>query len=776
MTTTSSKESGLRIGFKRHLRAHVVAGEAVYLLSERNATSVAGAHVEALAPLLDGTRDLAELCRDIPEGLTLAEVGSIVTRLVDAGLVTLREPVDDGHPGTDPPSLAYWEAAGLEPSAVVRTLRHTTVSTIFLPVDDRAGDGVDGDAATAALRSAGLTTVPGTPDHLVDGTALSVVLCEDYLDPRLPRIDAVHRAAGRPWLLAKPGGTQVWIGPVFGQEDQACWHCLAHRLRGHRQAETHLRALLDQHVSLTPPAVSLPPLGAAALNLVALEAVKWVAGLRNESQRAVWTLDSLDLCGRRHELRPRPQCPSCGDPELMSRQARRPVSIGHVAKVSRSGGGHRAMPPEEVLAKYEHLISPVTGVLKEITKDSRGPSFFNSFRAGPNLALNVRRHFEHMRSARAENGGKGITPLHGKVSALCEAIERHSGYFHGDEERVVASYNQLRDDAVHPADCLLFHERQYANRAEWNARHSSFQYVCDPFDEDAVTSWTPVWSLTEQRHRLLPTGMLYFDVPAELGGGGSLSADSNGNAAGSSVEDALLQGLLEVVERDAVALWWYNQTRAPGVDLDSFGVRWIDELRTVYAALNRDVWVLDVSSDVGIPTMAALSRRTDGPREDVMFGFGAHLDPEVALIRALTEMNQLMPAVVAAGDGGDYDWSDPDAVHWWRTATWDGMPYLRPDPAVRPRTPADYRHVPTTDLHEDITEVKGRLEGLGLDVMVLDQTRPDVGLPVVKAIVPGMRGFWARFAPGRLFDVPVRLGRLATPTPYEQLNPIPLFV
>jgi ribosomal protein S12 methylthiotransferase accessory factor len=772
--TTSSREDGLRIGFKRHLRAHVVQGEAVYLLSERDATSVAGAHVEALAPLLDGTRDLAELCRDIPEGLTLAEAGTVVTRLVDAGLVALREPAD----GVDPPSLAYWEAAGLDPAGVVRTLRATTVSTIFLSADDGAGDGIDAAAATAALHGAGLATVPGSADHLADDAALSVVLCEDYLDPALPGIDAMHRAAGRPWLLAKPGGTQVWIGPVFARPDDepvACWHCLAHRLRGHRQAETRLRAM-DLPTPLIPPAVSLPPLGLAALNLVALEAAKWVAGLRTETQSAVWTLDSLDLCGRRHELRPRPQCPSCGDPGLMGEQARRPFRIGHREKTSRSGGGHRSSPPEEVLATYEHLISPVTGVLKEITKDHRGPSFFNSFRAGPNLALNVRRHFDHLRSARAENGGKGITPLHGKVSALCEAIERHSGYFHGDEERVVASYAQLGDDAVHPRECLLFDERQYANRAEWNSTHSSFQYVCAPFDEHAVTSWTPVWSLTRQRHRLLPTGMLYFDVPAEFGGGGSLSADSNGNAAGSSVEDALLQGLFEVVERDAVALWWYNQTRAPGVDLDSFGVRWIDELRAVYAALHRDVWVLDVSSDVGIPTMAALSRRTDGPREDVMFGFGAHHDPQVALIRALTEMNQLMPAVVAAGDGGDYDWSDPDAVHWWRTATWDGMPYLRPDPAVRPRTPADYPHVPTTDLHQDITDVQGRLERLGLDVMVLDQTRPDVGLPVVKAIVPGMRGFWARFAPGRMFDVPVRLGRLDAPTPYEQLNPIPLFV
>jgi len=63
-----------------------------------------------------------------------------------------------------------------------------------------------------------------------------------------------------------------------------------------------------------------------------------------------------------------------------------------------------------------------------------------------------------------------------------------------------------------------------------------------------------------------------------------------------------------------------------------------------------------------------------------------------------------------------------------------------------------------------------------MEVLVLDQTRPDVGLPVVKVIVPGMRHFWARLGPGRLYDVPVQLGRLCRPTPYEELNPIPMFL
>jgi ribosomal protein S12 methylthiotransferase accessory factor len=175
--------------------------------------------------------------------------------------------------------------------------------------------------------------------------------------------------------------------------------------------------------------------------------------------------------------------------------------------------------------------------------------------------------------------------------------------------------------------------------------------------------------------------------------------------------------------------------------------------------------------------MVAVSRMSHGPTEAIMFGFGAHLDPQVALRRALTEMNQLVPAVLEA----DLDQAfamddDPDAAQWLRHATVANQPYLLPDPAVAPRRPADYDYQPHPDLAEDVQAIRARLEGLGLELLVLDQTRPDIGLPVVKVIVPGMRHFWARFAPGRLYDVPVSLGRLAEPTAYDQLNPVPLFV
>jgi oxazoline/thiazoline synthase len=752
------------VGFKRHLRAETSAGQGAYLFSERGVTVLEGPQVEALAALLDGSRNLTALLEDMPNGMSSEQVTAVIAKLAKAGLLTTL-PAST----VDERTLAYWDASGIDASTAVVSTAKQTVRLIAV------GD-VDRIPARTALRAAGLTVTADYPsdDPGPRHADLSVVLCDDYLNPRLAEIDAAHRVAARPWLLAKPLGATVWIGPMFEPDAPGCWHCLSARLWENRNAEACAQNALGRRGPARSPAPSIPSLAATAVHLIALEATKWLAGYRHQGQRDIWTLDSLDLRGQHHDLPARPQCAGCGDPNLMGEQASRPVVLTSRPKASCQGGGHRSSSPGQTLARYRHLISPVTGIVKEIRRDERGPAFFNSFRAGPNLSRVGR--MDALREAlRNENGGKGTTELHAKVSALCEAIERYSGTFQGDEARISGSLRSLGEDAIHPNTCQLYHQRQYRTRAQWNAGHAPFQFVCEEFDEHATLDWTPVWSLSERRHRLLPTGLLYYGAPA-TGRKHLVCADSNGNAAGCSLEDATLQGLFELVERDAVALWWYNRTRAPGVDLDAFADPWIDELRHVYAGLRREVWVLDVTSDLGVPTMVAISRRTDRRCEDIMFGFGAHLDPRVALGRALTELNQLMPAMVDADPDVGYRCDDVDAVRWWRHATVANQPYLAPDPGAPARRPRDYDYQPCPDLLTDIHTVTRRVEARGMEVLLLDQTRPDVGLPVVKVIVPGLRPFWARLGPGRLYDVPVELGRLAEPTPYDELNPIPMFL
>ncbi|WP_092528550.1 TOMM precursor leader peptide-binding protein [Amycolatopsis arida] len=744
------------VGFKRHLRTEVSLDQGAFLFSERGVTALRGAQIGALVALLDGTRDLATVLGARPGGMGADQVRHVLTRLARAGLLAFRPP---NAQGSAEPALAYWDACGIDPDVRDTTKRVNLVT---------AGAPGDTAAVSAALEAAGLQLSAGDSD-------VSLVLCDDYLHPDLAEIDAAHRATGRPWLLAKPIGAQVWIGPIFQPGESACWHCLAHRLWRHRHAEACVQSMLGRRGPAPRAAVSVPPLAAAAANLVALELVKWLGGHRHPGQRSVWTFDSLDLGGRFHELRARPQCSECGDVSLMARQARRPVRVPPTPKVTGAGGGHRSLRPEQVLERYRHLMSPVTGVIKEITRDPRGPASFHSFRSGPNLGARVGDLDSVYRGLRDESGGKGVTALDAEVGALCEAVERHSGRFHGDEERVRGSLRSLGERAIHPNECLLFDERQFRGRAEWNATHGPFQHVLEVFDETAETDWTPVWSLTHERHRLLPTAMLYYGAPGGSNAG-ALSADSNGNAAGSSLADAVLQGLLELVERDAVALWWYNRTSQPEVDLDAFADPWHVEMRELYFELGRELWVLDLTADLGVPVMAAVSRRRSTRREHILFGFGAHLDPRLALRRALTELNQLMPATLAADSSDEIPTTDRDARHWWEHATVANQPYLRPTTGEAARGPDAFDYRPRTDLAADVDALVAALGERGLETFVLDQTRPDIALPVVKTIVPGLRHFWARFGPGRLFEVPVQLGRISRPTPYEELNPMPMFL
>ncbi|MGW0581578.1 TOMM precursor leader peptide-binding protein [Streptomyces sp. NPDC002920] len=763
MTTEEPTAADPLVGFGSHLRVDVLPGQAVYLSSSRDVLAVRGTGAETLAPLLDGTRTVAEVVTEARPALGPAQTRRSLEHLDRAGLLSASVP---GAPRPSPAEHAYWDLAGVSGTTVGHGLSSCG------PVAVTVCGNADAEEIRAQCRAAGLTVAAAEPEAV-----LGLVVCDDYLDPALSDVQARQRSAGRPWLLASLDGPDLWTGPFFGIDGGPCHSCLAHRLQAHRRGELPIRNALGLTGPVAVPRASVAASRGAGMQLALLEAHKWLAGLRHPGQRAVHVLDTLTLESRHHPVRRRPQCPDCGDPGLVATQNGRPVRVESRPKTTTGGTGHRTASAERMLTEYGHLVGPVTGIVPELRRDDRAPEFLNCYLAGQNLAVPAENLASLTSNLRALSGGKGVTDAQARMSALGEAVERHCGTRQGDEAVVLDSFRALGDRAVHPNDCQLIHTRQFRDRVRWNARASHFHHVPTPFDEDAETAWTPVWSLVDGCHKLLPTGLLYFSGGTGPGDADRLRADSNGCAAGSSLEDAVLQGFLELVERDAVAVWWYNRLRRPAVDLDAFDDPWIARLRTGLSALRRDVWALDLTSDLGIPCMAALSRRTDGPREDIVFGFGAHYDPRVALRRALGEMGQLLPAVLGAReDGTGYAVDDPAAVAWWSGATTAGQPYLWPDPGHAPMSPSRYGYTPRRDLAHDIDAMVELMRGAGHDLLVLDQTRPDIGLPVVRVLAPGLRHFWARFAPGRLFDVPVRLGLQEHPTPYENLNPIPMFV
>ena len=340
---------GALVGFKRHLRVETVPAEAVYLISEGGVTVLSGPHAERLAVLLDGTRSRAQLTRELSADLAAAEVGTMLERMSAAGLLDFRPPLAHGATAPDAAAAAFWALSGLPAEESAAALRAAPVEIVAL-------GGAD-VAAAAACAEAGLaSSAPGAP--CTGRAVVSLVLCEDYLDPRLRAVNAEHLASGRPWLLARPAAAQAWIGPMFRPGAGPCWACLATRLEGNRD-ETHLlRRVLRGRAFPAAPQASLPASRTAALQLAVLEITKYLAGARYDGQQAIHILDMLSLRGRHHAVYRRPQCPSCGNPGLVAARAgpgrrRRPGrrSPAHHAgrprgkPECRTGRGRRAAPP-----------------------------------------------------------------------------------------------------------------------------------------------------------------------------------------------------------------------------------------------------------------------------------------------------------------------------------------------------------------------------------------------------------------------------------------------
>ena len=738
-----------------HLQFHDIGGQQTLLVSESFNTLLHGKLYCDLLPRLDGCHPPDEIVATLEGAHAGADVLAAIASLSAKGYV-----VSADH-GMDRCRAAYWSSLGASPRWVERRLGESPVAV----------EGDDG-RLIRHLEESGASVGTGDP-------TLTVVVCDDYLEAHLEEVNRRQLDATAPWTLVRPLGMEALFGPIFRADRQGpCWDCLACRLRGHKEVHNFLRNIAGEEAAFKPFAAQ-PAVLEALYGLIAAEIVKWLVLEEAASihEQAI-AMNVGTFASSQHRVMRRPQCVACGD-EALHRPDRPPVPLCLKAspKVHRNSGGARTVAPEITLAKYRHLVSPISGVVTWLSRTTdETDSWLHVHWAGSNLGMRSRSLSSLRRSLRSKSAGKGSTREQSEVSALCEAVERYSGAFHGDEIRVRERFVEFagREEALHPNDAQLFSDNQLDNAKSINAKGHPYNIVPLRFDPDAEIDWTPVWSLTQERHRYLPTSMLY-NMPAEQRGPADLVADSNGCAAGNTLEEAILQGFYELVERDAFAIWWYNRLRVPAVDLASFDDEYLASASDYYSRYERDLWMLDITSDIGIPTFVALSRRPDAQTEDIIYGAGAHADSRIAALRAICELNQCLTWLPNPARGsGRPTIDDPLALWWWKTARLADCSWLSPA-ADEPRSKASrYPALESTDTREDVEYCRGLVEAKGMEFLVLDQTRPDVGMPVARVIVPGMRHFWARFAPGRLYDVPVSMGRLTHPLAEADLNPAPV--
>lgn len=739
-----------RPAFKHHFQVQIDSGEGVvYLLSETGHYALSGRLYPALAPLLNGTRSPDNIAASLRGRFSALEIYHALETLAARGYLTEAQ---DGFPVAE---ASFWNALNLHADAVATRKQQAKIEIVDFGAFD-AGE------LNRHLESLDLQV--GT-----NGT-FSIVLVKDYLDGNLADFNRSALAGNRPWLLAKPVGSVLWIGPIFVPGTTGCWDCLAQRLRMNREVEARVQASVAAPEALALSRSRLDSTMATALSITATETAKWIAGGKSAREGAILTLDTATMATCEHTLIRRPQCPACGDSGGVTVQDFQPVQLKPAPTRFSEDGGYRTLHPAETFERFKKHISPVTGVVTALHpapgSDSEAVSIYfagHAFAAGSAGLAGMRT------ALRNKSAGKGISDVQAKVSGLCEAIERYSMQYFGDEARVRTSMKRLGESAVHPNDCMLFSEAQYRQRHDAGKSALDSSLVPEPFDPESELDWTPLWSLARQQVRYLPMSYCYYGYRDQ--GAYTCHGDSNGNAAGNTIEEAILQGFLELVERDSIAIWWYNQIPRPALDLDSFADPYCNAMLRHYHSLGREISVIDITGDFGIATFAAASFET-GTQEAVILGYGSHLDPKIALQRAITELNQSLHLQKAALTGPTASNRELELLHFKASADTGRFRFLFPDSRLPKREKKDFFNLATDDLRDDVESCVALAKARGLDFLVLDQTRPDIGMSVVKVVIPGLWPAKTRLAPGRLYQVPVTLGWLEKPLREEEMNPV----
>ena len=728
--------------FAPNFTVYVLPPDVVCLYSEDRKFFLHGELYCALASAIaKGGRSFRELVTELEPHFPSDKIEEALKRLVERRYLVAASRAAMG------PVAGYWASLGLPPEVAEKNLADCKVRIQSIDVEGATELG-------AALGELGVRVVNRSPD-------LTVTLVNDYLEGRLDELNRQRVSDGSRWLLVQPSGAFPLVGPVFTPGESACWNCLFDRMIRNREVKGFLDRGPGRVVAASP--LLRNGVGQSAIQLAALEIAKAVAsGFRTELHDHIVSLDLLGSTIAKHYVATRPQCPTCGRKKLVNpRRAPEPIELGAGDRLVMTSGGYRTVSSRATVARFRKHVSPLTGVVTRLERIEADLPMNTNFYAAHNFSAPAQNVNQLRAGLTGGSFGKGSTAEQGEASALMEAIERYSGIFQGDEIRATRRFTDFPSgDAIVPNDVLLFSDAQ----AQHNHVHDGDSHETQPappFDPSARIEWSPVWSLRDQRFKYLPTSLLYFFYS----GPAAFHADSNGCAAGNTLEEAIVQGFLELVERDSYAIWWYNRLQRPEVDLSQFDDSYVRDLQSQLAESGRRLWVLDITSDLGVPTYVAIVHWMQNGQENIEFGSGAHFDKRIALLRALTELNQFLSIGLMGGGTGE-------------KASLDGINplYLRDHPFLTPggkplEPAADAKPVPLHNTREQVDACVDIARRAGHDFLVLNQTRPDVGVSVVRVIVPGLRHFYLRFAPGRLYDVPVKLGWLDRPLSENQLTP-----
>lgn len=443
-----------------------------------------------------------------------------------------------------------------------------------------------------------------------------------------------------------------------------------------------------------------------------------------------------DLTVDRHDLIPDSECESCATP------------MPDTAEGARLPLGPRPKPGPTTYrgASAADLTLPTTGLVNEVC-GALASAARRVYQCSATLPVSgyfrVRSKYDYHEMWWS---GQSQSSASSERYGILEGLERYAGQFpRSKQPETYGSYRELAPQALDPATMGSY-------RPEFYVGHKDYY---QPYHLDTPTHWVWGYSFGEQRPLLVPEQFVfYLDRRPDRK---FVQECSNGCASGSSVEEALLHGMLELIERDAFLLCWYGAAKLPEIDQATVVDEEVQFVLDRVARLGYQMRLFDMRVDVPVPAVMAVAERLDGGMGRLCFAAGASLDPVEAVRAAIAETASYIPGMDERVEAKLPDLramvTDYNRVHeLTHHALLYGLPEMAPAvdfllDAAPPRSmdelygPWLAQRPESLDLAEDARFVMERLREVGSDVVAVDQTCPEqdgTGIRTLSVLAPGL--------------------------------------
>ena len=318
-------------------------------------------------------------------------------------------------------------------------------------------------------------------------------------------------------------------------------------------------------------------------------------------------------------------------------------------------------------------------------------------------------------------GGKGITKEHAKASAMMEGFERYSAERQDSDDAIIANINEISQKGVFvdPKSLNLpkaFEKKDISDMAlEWSIAHDLIS------DDDYY----------------IPTNAIYHPYTHEDDVESLFKSNTNGLASGNVLEEAILHGIFEVIERDAWSIFELTHKNYAQINLDTIQSDIIHETIDKFQNEGINIKLMDFTADIEVPTIAASADDTVTKDAGLLtLGIGTHLDPEVAILRALTEVAQSRATQINGAR------EDTVRADFTREAGYERMKrinkyYFKQEEEQINLDEIENRS--TTSINKDLDIVKEELMANEINkILYYDLTRPELDVSVVRVVIPEM--------------------------------------